>query len=70
MFISFKQYLENNKNAPVKGSAELAEYLLEKCGVAVVPGEAFGDNYAFRMSVTSPDNILEQGVKLIIQTLG
>jgi aspartate aminotransferase len=69
LFISFKNYLEGNKNSPVKGSADLAEYLLDKCGVAVVPGEAFGDNNAFRMSVTSPDKVLEEGVERIIQTL-
>ncbi len=69
LFISFQKYLDKNKNASFKGSAELAEYLLENSGVAVVPGEAFGDNFAFRMSVTSPDNILEQGVQKILQTL-
>ena len=69
LFLNFKKYLDNSKNPPVKGSADLAEYLLEKAGIAVVPGEAFGDNFSFRISVTSPDQILEEGVTKIIQTL-
>ena len=70
LFLSFKKYLDNNPSSKVKGSGDLAEYLLDECGVAVVPGEAFGDNSAFRMSVTSPDKILEDGMQRILKTLG
>lgn len=68
LFMNIKKFIESGKS-PVKGSADFAEYLLDQCGVAVVPGEAFGDNFAFRMSVTPPDKVLEEGVARILKVL-
>lgn len=44
----------------IKGASDLADVLLEKEHVAVVPGIAFGDDNCFRLSyATSMDNIRE-----------
>lgn len=43
----------------IKSAADLAEYLLEKAKVAVVPGEGFGKNDHIRLSyATSMENII------------
>ncbi|MEP7024887.1 MAG: aminotransferase class I/II-fold pyridoxal phosphate-dependent enzyme, partial [Actinomycetota bacterium] len=46
-------------------SAELAEVLLERADVAVVPGEAFGTPGYFRLSCALGDADLEQGISRI-----
>ncbi len=49
----------------IKGSAQLANYLLDSSGVAVVPGAPFGDDSFIRLSyATSMDNINE-GIRRI-----
>ncbi len=49
----------------VNNDLELAEYLIEQAGVAIVPGSAFGLEGCFRISIaTSPTN-LEQAVERI-----
>ncbi len=49
----------------IKSSSDLAEYLLENAGVAVVPGSAFGADNGIRLSyATSMDNI-EEGLRRI-----
>ncbi|MDY6850924.1 MAG: pyridoxal phosphate-dependent aminotransferase [Thermodesulfobacteriota bacterium] len=51
------------------GSADMAEYLLERALVAVVPGEAFGEDACVRLSyATSMENIKE-GLKRIFEAL-
>ncbi|MBI5642295.1 MAG: pyridoxal phosphate-dependent aminotransferase [Deltaproteobacteria bacterium] len=53
----------------VKGSADLANYLLDGVGVAVVPGEPFGDDSFIRLSyATSMQNIVK-GVERIKQAI-
>lgn len=69
LFVNFYDWLENRPELGIKGSADFAEYLLEKVGVAVVPGEAFGDNYSFRLSVSSSDSNIEEGVARILLAL-
>lgn len=69
LFVNFENWLKNNSELGIKGSADLAEHLLEKVGVAVVPGEAFGDNYSVRLSVSSSDQNLEEGASRILQAL-
>ena len=51
----------------LKDDIELAEYLLEKAGVAVVPGTAFGAPGHFRMSYATSDDLLETALKRIKQ---
>lgn len=53
----------------IKGSASLVSYLLDQAGVAAVPGEAFGDDQAFRISVSSSDENVAQGVQKIAKAL-
>ncbi|TAN61747.1 pyridoxal phosphate-dependent aminotransferase [bacterium] len=49
----------------LRGSADIAGYLLDNAGVAVVPGEPFGDDAYIRLSyATSLKNVVE-GVKRI-----
>ena len=69
LFVNFTDWLKRKNKSHLKGSADFAEYLLDKRGVAVVPGEAFGDDYAFRLSVSSSDSNIEQGVERIVQFL-
>jgi aspartate aminotransferase len=44
-----------------KDSQALARYLLEKAGVAVVPGSAFGREGFLRLSFSSPEPVLREG---------
>lgn len=46
----------------IESSAELAEYILEKAEVAVVPGEAFGSPGYLRLSYALSDADIEEGV--------
>lgn len=54
----------------IKNSVDLTNYLLDTAGVAVVPGEPFGDDNYIRLSyATSMENVLE-GVKRIAEAVG
>ena len=48
--------------APIRGSDELADYLLESARVAVVPGSAFGDDRSVRISFATDDERLREGL--------
>lgn len=57
-----------NKSAQgfnVTDSVSMCEYLIEKCGVALVPGAAFGDDHTVRMSFACSMDSLTEGVKRI-----
>ncbi|MEJ2253801.1 MAG: pyridoxal phosphate-dependent aminotransferase [Nitrospirota bacterium] len=49
----------------VKGSLELAAYLLEEAGVALVPGEAFGDDNFVRISYATAMEDIKRAVQRI-----
>lgn len=51
------------------GSVEMAEFLLEKAGVAVVPGAAFGTDECIRLSFACPRHDLEQAIERISRAL-
>ncbi|KHE75511.1 aspartate aminotransferase [Kocuria marina] len=51
-------------------SAELAELILEKAGVAVVPGEAFGPSGYLRLSYALGDDDLAEGLSRLQDFLG
>jgi aspartate/methionine/tyrosine aminotransferase len=55
-----------------RSSTELAETLLEEAGIAVVPGDAFGDAGAghIRFSYAASDDDLREGVARIKDVLG
>ncbi|MDE2652814.1 MAG: pyridoxal phosphate-dependent aminotransferase [Gemmatimonadota bacterium] len=44
--------------------------ILEETGVAIVPGEAFGDPHYARMSTASSDEEIEEGVRRMARVLG
>jgi aspartate/methionine/tyrosine aminotransferase len=46
----------------IESSAELAEYILDACEVAVVPGEAFGSPGYLRLSYALGDDDLVEGI--------
>ena len=50
---------------PLTTSAEVANYLLDEAGVAVVPGDAFGDDHYMRISYASSMAELEDGLARI-----
>jgi aspartate aminotransferase len=51
----------------LSSAAEVATYLLEKAGVCVVPGDAFGDDKAFRISVTTDEKDLMFAIDRMIE---
>ncbi len=54
----------------INGSVDLTNYLLDSCGVAVVPGQPFGDDNYIRLSyATSMANVVE-GVRRIREAAG
>ena len=54
---------------PVTTSAALADYLLDTAGVAVVPGDAFGDDRYIRISYASSMAELEDGLARLDQAV-
>jgi aspartate aminotransferase len=50
-------------------AAELCSWLLEEAGVALVPGEAFGDPRFARLSYATSDDLLEKAVDRIAAAL-
>jgi len=58
---------------PLTTSADVVSYLLEVAGVALVPGEAFGDDRSMRLSYASSMAELEEGLARVdraVQQLG
>ncbi|MFW6199285.1 MAG: pyridoxal phosphate-dependent aminotransferase [Gemmatimonadota bacterium] len=53
----------------VPDSSAFCTWLLEKAGVAVVPGSAFGDDRYVRMSFASSDDVLESGIRRIAEAV-
>jgi aspartate aminotransferase len=54
---------------PLTTAAAVADYLLETAGVAVVPGDAFGDDHSMRISYASSMAELEDGLARIDQAV-
>lgn len=50
----------------IKGSNDFANFLLDQAKVAVVAGEAFGDDRAFRISAAVSDAEVEEGMSKIV----
>jgi aspartate aminotransferase len=64
IFVRIDQLIKSGK---VSGSLPYAQYLLESAGVAVVPGEPFGDDGGFRMSTSSSDENITKGLGLLCE---
>jgi aspartate aminotransferase len=53
----------------IRGSDDMAEYLLDAARVAVVPGSAFGDDRSVRISYATSDEALRAGLERIGEAL-
>jgi aspartate aminotransferase len=53
----------------ITGSADLAAYLMERAGVAVVPGATFGDDRCLRLSFTTAMEELSVALQRIKKAL-
>ena len=53
----------------MKSASDVCTRILEEAGVAIVPGEAFGDARYARMSTASSDEDIEQGVRRMARVL-
>lgn len=63
-------YGRSHNGKKINGSVDLANYLLDEAGIAVVPGEPFGDDSFVRLSyATSMDNVVN-GVRRIGEAVG
>ncbi|TAL22897.1 MAG: pyridoxal phosphate-dependent aminotransferase [Nitrospirae bacterium] len=60
-----KLYGKQAEGNKISSSSDLALYLLEKATVALVPGDAFGDDGYVRLSYATSMENLEKGVKRI-----
>lgn len=58
-------YGKKFKDKTIKGSVDLATYLLDEAGVAVVPGEPFGNDDYVRLSYATSLGHVKDGVKRI-----
>jgi aspartate aminotransferase len=57
------------KSGAIRNSGELAANLIESVGLAVVPGDSFGDDFAFRISTCCSDDNLSEGLKRLAEGL-
>ncbi|NUM89072.1 MAG: pyridoxal phosphate-dependent aminotransferase [Bdellovibrionales bacterium] len=55
--------------ARVGGSEAMAEFLLERAGVAVVPGKPFGEDRCIRLSFSKDKSTLEKGILRLIAAM-
>jgi aspartate aminotransferase len=62
-------YGKSDENMKISSSSELAMYLLEKASVALVHGEAFGDDHYLRMSYATSLEEIQKGVNRIREIL-
>ncbi|MGC9194768.1 MAG: pyridoxal phosphate-dependent aminotransferase [Syntrophobacteraceae bacterium] len=53
----------------IKGSLDLADFFMEEAHVAVVPGEAFGEDNCIRFSYALSDEEIEQGFDAVKKAL-
>lgn len=68
LFVRIDKLLKAN-GGRFSDSAEFCTFLLEQAKVAVVPGAAFGDDGAFRMSVGATDASIDQAVAALAGAL-
>ncbi|HEX2166795.1 MAG TPA: aminotransferase class I/II-fold pyridoxal phosphate-dependent enzyme, partial [Longimicrobiales bacterium] len=59
IFVRVDEYYESARS----GSIEFCNYLLERTGVALVPGAAFGDDRYVRMSFAAPEAEILEGIR-------
>jgi aspartate aminotransferase len=54
----------------VPDSTALCSWLLEECGVAMVPGVAFGDDRFVRVSFATSDELMESAIRRLAEVVG
>jgi len=70
VFPDFTEFLRTScGEKQIKNSLDLANYLLEEAGVAVVPGSAFGLENYLRFSYTLPPEEIKEGLEKIKQAI-
>lgn len=62
-------YGKSYEGKVIKGSADLASYLLDTAQVAVVPGDGFGADDYIRLSYATSDELISRGVERIHQAI-
>jgi aspartate aminotransferase len=70
IFPNFSAYYRKKINGKtVKDSLELADYLLERARIAVVPGVAFGEDRCLRFSYATSPTLIEKGLDRLEKAL-
>lgn len=72
LFVDFSGLKAATSNSAVKDSTAFTNFLLDTAGVAAVPGSAFGDDLAFRISVAAADQAVldgAQGIRSAVERL-
>jgi aspartate aminotransferase len=69
LFVGASDFFRTPGGARLGGSGALASALLETGGVAVVPGQAFGDDHAFRVSISSAEENVRNGMQALVQAV-
>lgn len=69
-FPRVSSYFENRGQGLAGGSMDMAEFLLDEAGVAVVPGMAFGADQHIRLAFACSVEDLERGIQRIGEALG
>lgn len=72
VFPDISHYLgkKTSSGRVMDSSTELCLYLLEECGLAVVPGDAFGEPDGIRLSYAAAMSELEEAISRLKQGLG
>ncbi|MGB3947245.1 MAG: aminotransferase class I/II-fold pyridoxal phosphate-dependent enzyme, partial [Bacteroidia bacterium] len=70
IFFDISSYFGKSYNSvTIKNSSELSMFLLEEGGVALVSGDAFGDDNCVRFSYATSEDKLIEAVKRVKETL-
>ncbi len=64
-FIKIESLFDSDKT----GSVDVCSWILQKAGVAMVPGSAFGDDRFARISFATSDELLEEAIERIASLL-
>ena len=62
-------YGKSYQGKTINNSIEMAEYFLDVCHVAVVPGKSFGSDQNFRISYATSESEIEKGIRRLQEGL-
>ncbi len=64
LWLNIKKIIgKHHQDTTIKSAYQLAELLLEKAHIALVPGEAFGAEYHLRLSIATSEENIREGLK-------